>query len=737
MSYKLNKTDGSLLVELVDGQIDQTSTDLTLIGRNYTGFGEFYNENLIKMLENFSGTSAPSTPLTGQLWFDTSEGRLKVYDGFGFKSNGPIVSNTQPQMVAGDIWIDNADNKLYFFDGTDLQLVGPQYSAAQGVSGFEVATVTDRSSIGRTILKLYIGGTLVAVLSNVEFTPVSSQTIPGIVGSIKKGINIIDQSTFRLYGLADAANSLITDQPDVNNPGQFLTRTAEQFLASDGDDETSGTLTIRGGVIIGNKGESSIDISGNTLSFVNVLTDYSMRFRLLNQTDNFFDGLVIAGDTRNIGINMDQGVVPKETLDVNGSAIIRGDLTVEGTNTVLETQTLTVDDYNIEIGHSDTVIVLNNPLSGSVAGNLDVGEVIVQANSSATGTFKSISDDRTTITLEPLNGLFTTNSADTLSGAVTGSLLDTGDPGSATYPTSVTQRSDSTANGAGITIKGASNIGNTNDKTIKWINDISNGTNWEFNDNINLVPGKTYRIDDDEVLAATTLGTNVVNSNLQNLGILTKLRVDNSMELDDIAGVPTLKTIGVGLTIDSASNITIANQRRIINVGNPINPQDVSTKDYTDTKVRGEPLSLFLDVSNMPDGGFSTKDSQILDYIEFMYPAQFRELGSIARLYTVEYSGVISGVNINQSLTKEWVNVDWKNLIDGGDISVTRSSNNELQPPGDGSNQQLLEDIAFENEVGGTVSLNVDRRKRWYKVTDVNGTKEWREYPEAQATQTS
>ena len=47
MSYKLNKTDGSLLVDLVDGQLDTTSSDLTLIGRNYSGFGEVLNENFI------------------------------------------------------------------------------------------------------------------------------------------------------------------------------------------------------------------------------------------------------------------------------------------------------------------------------------------------------------------------------------------------------------------------------------------------------------------------------------------------------------------------------------------------------------------------------------------------------------------------------------------------------------------------------------------------------------------
>ena len=77
MSYRLNKTNGDLLIDLVDGQIDITTTNLTLVGRNYKGFGEFLNENFIKLLENFSGSAAPGIPITGQLWWDTSEQRLK------------------------------------------------------------------------------------------------------------------------------------------------------------------------------------------------------------------------------------------------------------------------------------------------------------------------------------------------------------------------------------------------------------------------------------------------------------------------------------------------------------------------------------------------------------------------------------------------------------------------------------------------------------------------------------
>ena len=86
MSYKLNKTDGTLLVDLIDGSIDTATTSLTLVGRNYSGFGEFLNENYIKLLESFSNSTSPLNPIKGQVWWDTSDARLKVYNGTTFKA---------------------------------------------------------------------------------------------------------------------------------------------------------------------------------------------------------------------------------------------------------------------------------------------------------------------------------------------------------------------------------------------------------------------------------------------------------------------------------------------------------------------------------------------------------------------------------------------------------------------------------------------------------------------------
>ena len=59
MAYTINKTDGTILATVADGQVDTLSSDLTLIGKNYSGFGESINENFIKILENFSSSASP------------------------------------------------------------------------------------------------------------------------------------------------------------------------------------------------------------------------------------------------------------------------------------------------------------------------------------------------------------------------------------------------------------------------------------------------------------------------------------------------------------------------------------------------------------------------------------------------------------------------------------------------------------------------------------------------------
>jgi arginine/lysine/ornithine decarboxylase len=175
MAYLINKSDGSVLTTVSDGQIDNLTTDLTLIGKNYSGFGEAFNENLIKLLENFSGVTKPTKPIRGQIWFDVTELKLKVYNGTAFQPViSATISATQPTtLTPGDLWFDDTNKQLYFYDGINTLLLGPSYGIDQGLSGIKVTTILDTLNQSKVITNLYNNGTLIGIFSSAasEFTP--------------------------------------------------------------------------------------------------------------------------------------------------------------------------------------------------------------------------------------------------------------------------------------------------------------------------------------------------------------------------------------------------------------------------------------------------------------------------------------------------------------------------------------------------------------------------------------
>ena len=94
MPYTVDySTSSKTAITVNDGTVD-TSTSINLIGKNYTNFGELLNENLLHLLENFANANAPTNPTEGQLWYDTTNSLLKLYDNGSWFQIGATACST-------------------------------------------------------------------------------------------------------------------------------------------------------------------------------------------------------------------------------------------------------------------------------------------------------------------------------------------------------------------------------------------------------------------------------------------------------------------------------------------------------------------------------------------------------------------------------------------------------------------------------------------------------------------
>lgn len=256
MAYTINLTDGSIFATIADGTIN-TSSSMTLVGKNYAGYGEFLDENFIHLLENSANTTAPTAPLDGQIWWDTGTGTLNVYSGASWKRIGGATSEAFPGpsgsiSESGDLWYDSTNAQLKVYTGAAWLLVGPAFTAGTGTTGAIVDTIVDNTAVSHVVIKFYVEDSVVAIMSkDAAFTPQSS--ISGFT-TVRPGMTMattVGGQTPLFQGTA--TDSQLLDGIDSTG-----------FLSATANDTTTGSLGVLNdsGLSVGVDSDARLSVSG-------------------------------------------------------------------------------------------------------------------------------------------------------------------------------------------------------------------------------------------------------------------------------------------------------------------------------------------------------------------------------------------------------------------------------------------------------------------------------------------
>lgn len=347
MAYTINKTNGAVLTTVADGTIDNTS-DLTLIGKNYSGYGEILNENFVKLMENFASSSQPASPLAGQLWWDLANNSLKVYTGSGFKIiSGSTASATQPSSATlGDLWFDTVNGQLRVYNGSSWTLIGPSFTAGTGVSGAVITTVLDNTGASHVIVQFYVNESIVAIISkDSTFTPTPS--IAGF-GTISPGIQV----SSAVVGAGFTGTATNADLLDNLN--------STQFVRSDANASMSGTLLVANdsGVTIGTDSDLRLNVSGSDVYVNNNTSNGDILFRVNKSVGGVTTALTIDGATGYVYATTptsgDNSTRVATTAYVDGISPGTGFLKADGT-TRLSGSLLPLSNNTIDLGSTSFV----------------------------------------------------------------------------------------------------------------------------------------------------------------------------------------------------------------------------------------------------------------------------------------------------------------------------------------------------------------------------------------------
>jgi len=270
MPYNITLSNGEDLIAggLLDNTADSANTSLVLLGKNYKGYGLFLNQNFVRLMENFAKTTEPSAPIPGQLWFNSTTKLLSV-NVAATKGSGNAIwktlagmtlsASTPTNSYTGEQWYDTTNGQLKIYTGTEWRLVGPLSRLATGNSGAIPDTVTDAPpSTTYVVIKFFIDNILVGIWS--KDGPFASDTAG--FATIKKGLNLNSTLGHTFWGNSEVAQSIY-----VNNVAVF----GNTFVRNNMSGSINGSLSLTndGGLTFGAASDFVANVTSGTVTLHN------------------------------------------------------------------------------------------------------------------------------------------------------------------------------------------------------------------------------------------------------------------------------------------------------------------------------------------------------------------------------------------------------------------------------------------------------------------------------------
>jgi hypothetical protein len=264
---------------------------------------------------------------------------------------------------------------------------------------------------------------------------------------------------------------------------------------------STGTMVVEGGIGV----SGSLNVGANVTVTGNVLPSANVTYDLGGPTRRWRD-LYLSGTT----IDLNGASISATAGAITFENSLGGSFSVTGSASGQSTGTFGNLIANSGIASSSTSTGALTVTGGAgISGSAYIGGLINVTGSATVGGTLAVTGDTTITGNLTVNG--TTTNINTTNLVVEDKNIIVAD---------VATPTDTTADGAGITVKGAT------DKTLNWV-DATDA--WTSSEDFNLLTGKQYEIAGTSVLTATTLGSGVVNSSLTSLGTVTSLVATNSL----------------------------------------------------------------------------------------------------------------------------------------------------------------------------------------------------------------